>query len=134
MFIFYSQVYISRDLTRAQRQELLRRRGERGTSGHGGDRPTVGGTLRRVVGASDVELAHAGSPSVAQLSRTFERGTVASVAPAPPISPGASRAHGSVGSEVPPPRGMSGLSPGLAAAGPGLRRSSSGNFLVRRDN
>ena len=39
----FSQVYISRDLTRAQRQELLRRRG---ALGRGAGRPAAGGADR----------------------------------------------------------------------------------------
>ena len=133
----FSRVFISRDLTRAQRQELLRRRG---ASGRGAGRPAVGGADRRVAGVPSVELAHTSSPSVAQLSRTFERDDAVSASPsAPPITPRAPPKSGLVASGAPPPLGgpppnVSGPTLGRPAAGPDLRRSGLGNFLVRRES
>ena len=92
-------------------------------------------------------LTHTSSPSVTRLSRTFERDGAVSASPstppitpsAPSITPRAPPISGLVASGAPPPLGVpppnvSGPNLGRPAAGPDLRRSGSGNFLVRRES
>ena len=68
------QIFISRDLTNAQRLEMLR---------HGD-----GGVDRRGAGGPLVELAYMGFPIVALLSRNFEKNVADPAAPNAPPSTG----------------------------------------------